>query len=66
MDVRYPSADQFVRTVVAGSILARMGIEVNDDILQELCSYVSDALTQYETGSGLVVPMESYLASSVK
>lgn len=66
MDVRFPSADQFVRIVVAGSILARMGIEIGDDVLEALCSHGSNALAQYETSSGLVVPMESYLASSVR
>jgi ubiquinone/menaquinone biosynthesis C-methylase UbiE len=66
MDVRFPSADQFVRIVVAGSILARMGIEIGDEALRELCSDVSNALAQYETALGLVVPMESYLASAVR
>ncbi len=65
-DVLFPSADQFVRIVVAGSILARMGIEVSGRALEELCSFVSDRLERYNVGRRLVVPMESYIARSVK
>ncbi len=65
-DVHFPSADQFVRIVVAGSILARMGIEVSQGALEELGSFVSDELREYSSGRQLVVPMECYLARSAK
>ena len=66
MDVHFPSADQFVRIVVAGSILARMGIEISDGALEELCSFVTKMLKRYDVGPQLVVPMECYVARSVK
>ena len=65
-NVRFPSADQFVRTVVAGSILARMGVEISNGALEELCSLVSKELEPYNVGRRLVVPMECYFARSVK
>ena len=65
-DVQFPSADQFVRLVVAGSILARMGVEIGENALKELCSFVSKRLEQLDAGEQLVVPMETYLARSMR
>jgi ubiquinone/menaquinone biosynthesis C-methylase UbiE len=66
MDVRFPSSSHFVRTVVGGSILARMGIDISEEILDQLCVHVSNALVDYETAQELRVPMEAYLARSVR
>ena len=65
-EIFFPSADHFVRIFVAGSVLARMGIEVSDRELGELCSIVSNRLERYNVGRQLVIPVECYVARSVK
>ncbi len=66
MDVRFPSSNYFVRMVVAGSILARMGIEISEDVLVEICAHVAGALVDHETTEELRVPMQAFLAHAVR
>lgn len=65
-EVRFPSPQTFVRTIIAGSILARMGIHVPDPALEKLCAFVARALERYSSASEMIVPMESYVAAARK
>ena len=64
--VRFPSADDFVRMEVSGSILARMGIEIDDNALAHLSANVSAATREFSSEAGLVVPMEAFVAEASK
>ena len=63
-DVRYPSAEEFVRREAASSPLAEPITAVKQEIRNELIRTVEDSLHAYIDDEGIVSPMESYVVTA--
>jgi SAM-dependent methyltransferase len=60
--LRFASPEAFVRVWVRGSVLARAGVDVRDDVLEAMVSEVTAALRPYVDEEGLQVPIVAHLA----
>lgn len=64
--VRYPSVEDFVQMEVCGSIIARVGIEVDDDALERLCAAVAAATAEFSSETGMIAPMQAFVVGATK
>lgn len=63
-DVRYPSAEEFVRREAASSPLAEPLAAVEQEVRDELIQEVEDGLQEYIDDEGIISPMESYVLTA--
>jgi hypothetical protein len=58
---RFPSQDDFTKSVVMGSVLGRAGVKMSDDALKALIDHAKGALQPYVHTDGLIFPMQAHL-----
>jgi len=65
-DVVFPSAEEFTRAIVVGSIMRRTDAQFSEETLELLAADVTADMASYLGENGLIFPMEAHLLTARK
>tara|TARA_E500000331_G_C17160170_1_gene671349 strand:+ start:313 stop:1020 length:708 start_codon:yes stop_codon:yes gene_type:complete len=63
---RFPSPEALVNGLLRGGALARLGVQLSDDVMAQIKRQVREVLKSYQTTGELVFPMSANLALARK
>lgn len=63
---RFPSPEALVNGLLRGGALARLGVQLSDDVMAQIKRQVREVLKSYQTAGELVFPMSANLTLARK